>query len=187
LTGSGLAAVFDTERCVVRNWRLEDAPRFLDTYSRWEVARWLGTRPRAVETLDEAKARIARWAEQNEAADLGGRWAVQRRDDGVVLGTVILIPLPDGDGEIEVGWHFHPDAWGHGFATESARGALGYANDHGVQEVLAVVRPENDRSLAVCRRLGMEHLGRTTRYYRTELELFRIRCEAGGGATYRKR
>jgi RimJ/RimL family protein N-acetyltransferase len=49
-----------------------------------------------------------------------------------------------------------------------------------VDEVLAVVRPDNDRSLAVCRRLGMEHLGRTTRYYGLELELFRVRRGAGG-------
>ena len=178
-------AIFDTERCVVRSWRLDDAPRFLDTYRRWEVARWLGTNPKAVESVDDAEVRITRWAEQNHATPFGGRWAVQRRDDGLVLGTVVLIPLPDGDGEIEVGWHFHPDAWGQGYATESARGALRWAFDRGVDEVLAVVRPENERSLAVCRRLSMEHLGRTTRYYQTELELFRIRHGRGGRrATY---
>jgi RimJ/RimL family protein N-acetyltransferase len=173
------APVFDTERCVVRDWRLDDAPRFLDTYSRWEVAQWLGIRPRPVETLDEAEARITRWVEQNHHTAIGGRWAVERRDDGLVLGTVLLIPLPDGDGEIEVGWHFHPDSWGQGFATEAARGALRWGYERGVDEVLAVVRPENHRSVAVCRRLGMEHLGRTSRYYQTELELFRVRREVG--------
>jgi RimJ/RimL family protein N-acetyltransferase len=176
LTVSGTGeTVFDTERCVVRNWRLDDAPRFLDTYSRWEVARWLGTHPKVVESLDEAEARITRWAEQNHAAEFGGRWAVERREDGVVLGTVILIPLPDGDGELEVGWHFHPDSWGRGFATEAARGALERAYRHGAEEVFAVVRPDNERSIAVCRRLGMAALGRTTRYYHSELELFLAR------------
>jgi RimJ/RimL family protein N-acetyltransferase len=164
---------------VVRPWHLADAERFLDTYRRWEVAQWLGTHPKPVETLDEAEARITVWTEQNHASSPGGRWAVQRRDDGLVLGTVILIPLPDGDGEIEVGWHFHPDSWGHGFATEAAHGALGYAFDHKVDEVLAVVRPENTRSLAVCRRLGMDRVGRTTRYYGLDLELFRVRRAAG--------
>jgi RimJ/RimL family protein N-acetyltransferase len=57
---------------------------------------------------------------------------------------------------------------------------LDWAYQHGVDEVLAVVRPENQRSLAVCRRLGMEHVGSTSRYYRTELELFRIHRGAGG-------
>lgn len=179
-SGSGSDTVFHTPRCVVRPWHPADAPRFLDTYRRWEVAQWLGTHPKPVKTLDEAEARITAWTEQNHAASLGGRWAVQRRGDGLILGTVVLIPLPDSEGEIEVGWHFHPDSWGQGFATEAARGALRYAYDHGVEEVLAVVRPDNHRSLAVCRRLDMEHLGRTTRYYGLELELFRVRRGAGG-------
>jgi RimJ/RimL family protein N-acetyltransferase len=184
LSVSGTDTAFHTQRCVVRPWNLADAPRFLDTYRRWEVAQWLGTNPKQVETLDEAKARITLWTEQNQAASLGGRWAVQRREDGLVLGTVILIPLPDSGGKIEVGWHFHPDSWGQGFATEAARGALGYAYDHGVEEVLAVVRPDNARSLSVCRRLGMEHLGRTSRYYGMELEVFRLRRRAGGHETH---
>ncbi|MGW4898736.1 GNAT family N-acetyltransferase [Kitasatospora sp. NPDC004240] len=29
----------------------------------------------------------------------------------------MLLPLPDGDGEVEVGWHLHPEAWGQGYAT----------------------------------------------------------------------
>ena len=32
----------------------------------------------------------------------------------------------------------------------------------------------NDASMAVCRRLGMAHLGPTTKYYDTELELFQV-------------
>jgi hypothetical protein len=39
-------------------------------------------------------------------------------------------------------------------------------------EVLAVTDPDNHASQAVCRRLGMTHLGRTTRYYDTPNELF---------------
>ena len=83
-----------------------------------------------------------------------------------------MVPLPDGDGEYEVGWHFHPDSWGQGLATESARAALAWAFSHGLSEVFAVVRPDNDKSLAVCRRLPMDALGPTSKYYGSELELF---------------
>jgi RimJ/RimL family protein N-acetyltransferase len=76
-------------------------------------------------------------------------------------------------GRFEVGWHFHPDAWGHGYATETARAALGWAFDRGLDEVFAVVRPDNTASLNVCRRLGMAALGRTSAYYGADLELFR--------------
>jgi hypothetical protein len=50
----------------------------------------------------------------------------------VVAGTVILVPLPDGDGEFEVGWHFHPDSWEKGLVTEAADAALSWAWAHGL-------------------------------------------------------
>nr|WP_243737490.1 GNAT family protein [Blastococcus xanthinilyticus] len=44
----------------------------------------------------------------------------------------------------------------------------------GLPEVYAVVRPGNERSVAVCRRLGMTPLGRMCRWYDVELEAFRL-------------
>ena len=163
---------FSSKRCLVRNWRSGDAERVLDIYRRWEVARWLGSDPKVMESLDQAHSTIERWAALNDQDPIAGRWAVERKSDGVVAGTVILVPLPDGDGEFEVGWHFHPDSWGQGLATEAADAALAWAWQHELGEVYAVVRPDNTKSLAVCRRLGMTALGRTSKYYETELELF---------------
>ena len=122
----------------------------------------------------EADARIERWRGLNADNPDEGRWAVELRADGVVAGTVLLVRLPDGDGELEVGWHLHPDSWGQGLASEAARAVLSRAFSRGLEEVFAVVRPDNAASLAVCRRIGMEPLGRTDRYYNSELELFRI-------------
>jgi RimJ/RimL family protein N-acetyltransferase len=107
-----------------------------------------------------------------------GLWAAQVRSTGAVAGSILLLPLPEpadgpGAGEVEVGWHLHPDSWGHGYATEGARGALAHGFAGGLREIYAVVRPDNERSLAVCRRLGMEPLGLTSRWYDAELEAFR--------------
>jgi RimJ/RimL family protein N-acetyltransferase len=43
-----------------------------------------------------------------------------------------------------------------------------------LDRVIALVDPDNARSLAVCRRLGMTHLGRTDSYYGLLLELFEL-------------
>jgi RimJ/RimL family protein N-acetyltransferase len=175
--------VIETDRTVIRDWRPDEADRFFDIYSRWEVARWLGAHPAAMAQRADADARIERWRDLNAADPGQGRWAVERRSDGVVVGTVILARLPDGDGELEVGWHLHPDSWGQGLASEAARAVLTRAFDQGVVEVFAVVRPDNAASLAVCRRIGMEPLGRTRRYYDSELELFRIDAHMRGEAS----
>ena len=170
-----------TERCLLRNWTTDDEPRVLDIYSRWEVARWLGAVPQVMETAEQAARFVSRCSELNRNEPVARRWAVERRSDGVVLGTIILVQLPEPtaesgfpDGRFEVGWHFHPDAWGQGYATETAGAALTWGFDHGLEEIFAVVRPDNAASMSVCRRLGMAELGRTTAYYDAELELFRI-------------
>ena len=77
----------------------------------------------------------------------------------LVAGTVLFKPLPNGVGEVEVGWHLHPDSWGHGYATEAARAVIQRGFEAGLPEVYAVVRPGNEASLAVCRRLGMAAAG----------------------------
>jgi RimJ/RimL family protein N-acetyltransferase len=105
-------------------------------------------------------------------------WAVVPRGEARPVGTVLLVVMPDGSGaptgDVEVGWHFHPDHWGKGYATEAARGAVQHGFAAGLSEVYAVVRPDNAPSLAVCRRLRMDHLGRTDRYYGVSLETFRL-------------
>lgn len=65
-----------------------------------------------------------------------------------------------GQLHLELGYHFTQAAWGHGYATEAARAcvALGLAHTD-VPEVVALIRPENNRSQRVARRLGMRPRG----------------------------
>ena len=55
-----------------------------------------------------------------------------------------------------VGYHFHPDQHGKGFATEAVRALLDSLNEQGVREVECVVHPDNVRSIALLDRLGFE-------------------------------
>jgi RimJ/RimL family protein N-acetyltransferase len=167
---------YATERLDVRLWAPEEAEVAFAIYGRWDVARWLGAAPRPAESVEAMRATIDRWA--GRSADAYGIWAVVPRETGVPVGTVLLVPLQDGDArpvaEVEVGWALHPDHWGQGYATEAARGALDRAWAAGMSEVYAVVHPGNDASVAVTARLGMTPLGRTKRWYGVELDAFRV-------------
>ncbi|MGK5113279.1 GNAT family N-acetyltransferase [Geodermatophilus sp. CPCC 205506] len=164
-----------TARLRLRPWstRRDDLARLLDLYGRDEVTRWLGGRP-SVTPVEL----VARWAAVSASGARAGVWAVEVSGTGVVAGTVLLKPLPGGVGEVEVGWHLHPDCWGHGYATEAARAVIDRGFAAGLPEVYAVVRPGNVPSLAVCRRLAMEPLGRMRRWYDVELEVFRLMAPA---------
>lgn len=167
-----MAELLRTDRLVLRAWTTDpaDLARLADIYGRTEVTRWLGGPP----TVAPGEL-VARWAAVHAADDRFGCWAVEPvAGAGVPAGTLLLKPLPNGVGEVEVGWHLHPDCWGRGYATEAAAAVIDRAFQRGLPEVYAVVRPGNEASLAVCRRLGMAPLGRMTRWYGVELEAFRL-------------
>ncbi|WP_442933800.1 GNAT family N-acetyltransferase [Micromonospora sp. CPCC 205556] len=71
-----------------------------------------------------------------------------------------------------LGWYFHPDAWGRGYASEAA--VLRHAFEAGLQTVLAVTHPDNVASQGVCRRLGIRHHGPTDRYNDMTCEFFSL-------------
>jgi RimJ/RimL family protein N-acetyltransferase len=157
------ATTITTERLVVRPWLLDDADRFFDIYRRPEVVRWLGGEP--IQDRAEAIAMIERNLTRLDADSRFGSWAIVDRSIGVPVGSVILKPLPDGEGEVEIGWQLHPDSWGNGFASEAARAVLDRGFADGLPEVWAVTDLDNPRSAAVCQRIGMSLLGITNRWY----------------------
>ena len=103
-------------------------------------------------------------------------WAIERTADGHLLGTLLLKPIPASQGlelnDTEIGWHLHPDAWGHGYATEAARAALEFGLAAGLTKVVAVTYPENTASQAVATRIGMRCLGLSSAYYDLDCMLF---------------
>ena len=166
-----------TERLLIRPWRHEEAGRLLDILSRLEVVKWLGDgEPVLMASLDEAHARIDRYAERSDPPR--GQWAVERAADGVVVGTVLLLTLPNAEhGEVEIGWHLHPDSWGQGYASEAARAVLAHGFAAGLPEIIAVAHTTNDASIAVMRRIGMTDHGVVEKWYEEPSRCFAITAE----------
>lgn len=164
-----------SDRLLLRPWHDADAGFLLDLESRREVVRFLSAPP--MRTREDALASIRR----RRAVDhpVHGIWAMTTAN-GSPVGNLLLKPIPlsagrGGPAEVEIGWHLHPDAWGHGYATEAAGAVLDDAFARGLPRVIAVTHPDNHASQAVCRRLGMTPRGRTTRFYDTENDLFELR------------
>ena len=85
-----------------------------------------------------------------------------------------LLPLPPDD-EFEVGWQLRPAVWGNGNATEAGRALAGWAFGQGIEQIIALVRPANQRAAATVRRLGMEWVGETEKYHGLRLQQYRLR------------
>jgi RimJ/RimL family protein N-acetyltransferase len=207
----GRVKSLETERLILRPWEPEDADFVLDLYSRWEVQRFIGNRPQVMRQRAEAEERIRTW--RNMDHPLHAIWAVQLKgpdelkgrgelkapgdrkgpaqQSGPLAGTLLLKSIPASgetlpllpSGDTEIGWHFHPDHWGHGYATEAAAAVLAYAlatgpDKTGLDKLVAVTAPANTASQKVCERIGMTHRGQTSRYYNALCELYET--EASG-------
>lgn len=147
-----------SDRFVLRPWRPDDADALFAIRSRPEVARWMeDTTPWT--DRSQAEETIARWTDLLGAEDGLGVWAIVPVGADEPVGSVSLKPLPNGDGEVEIGWQLHPDAWGHGYAREAAALVLAHGFALGLPRVWAVMWPGNEPSARVCRAIGMADLG----------------------------
>lgn len=171
-----MAPTISTARLVLRGWQPEDAAAALEIYGQQDVARWLSPAMDRVSDVDSMGRLLQQWIDEDSSAvPPAGRWAMQHGRDGRVIGGVILLPLPPGDNDLEIGWQLRPDFWGQGYATEATHGVAGWAFTQEIDEIFAVVRPGNTRAAATARRNGMSWVGETDKYYRLTLQVYRLR------------
>jgi len=163
-----------TPRLLLRPWAAEDADAALTVFGDEQVARWLAPAVDRIPDVETMRDTLARWAGERVASP-SGRWAVEATASGEVVGAVALLPLPPDEVDLEIGWQLAPGAWGNGFAAEAGHAVAHYAFASGADELFAVVRPRNARGAATARRIGMEWVGETEKYYALTLQVYRLR------------
>lgn len=159
----------DTERLRMRSWRDDDVVPFQVICSDPAVMATLG--PPLDLAATEALVDRMRGL---QAAHGHCFWALERQSDarligwcGVIRGTVGPVA-----NKAEIGWRLARDAWGAGYATEAARGAIDWSfSNLSDAAVWAITARGNDRSRAVMARLGMQ--------YRPDLDFDHPKLAAG--------
>jgi RimJ/RimL family protein N-acetyltransferase len=165
-----------TDRLVVREWELGDAAAALAIYGVEKVTRWLTPAMGQVADEDAMRLVLQAWIEaQPNMLPPRGRWAIQRRDTGEVIGGLGIRLLPPYEEDLELSWQLRPEAWGHGYAAEGGDALIRWAFTQEIDELFAVARPTNTRAIGTAKRLGMSWVGETDKYYGLRLQVFRIR------------
>jgi [ribosomal protein S5]-alanine N-acetyltransferase len=178
-----MPTIFETARLIVRDWIPdEDSEQAFEIYGDPEVMRFIGN-GETVDSIESLRQRLQQVCDRYTQLNNGtGYWAIVEKETGKIAGSVILKQLPDNEGQptsdYEVGWHLRRDSWGKGYATEAGRAAVKYGfNILKLPTIYAVVKPANQASIRVTQRLGMTPMGRTNKYYSTELELFKLEAK----------
>ena len=180
----------ETERLRIRAWNLEDSESAFKMYGDPEVARYLTGTPEF--SLESQRENLEKIIAAYSKLDKGmGSFPIVLKDTDELVGAVLLKPLPRTEDleawrtfrdepesvppihEIEIGWHLTRSAWGYGYATEAATALMeyGFQNLH-LPEIHAVLYKENTKSWDITRRLGMDHIGSTDRFYGVTVEHF---------------
>ena len=142
----------ETERLSLRPLEAADAEAYAAMRFHPAVSKWLP--PAEGDPIEAARGTIRRfaagWQERRHAP-----WGVFLQDR--LIGHAGLNFVPEFDAT-EVLWALHPDAWGHGYATETAEAALDYGfGTLRLKMIFAITKPDNTASQAVMRRLGLTY------------------------------
>jgi RimJ/RimL family protein N-acetyltransferase len=146
---------FVTERLEVRCLAMTDLHAFHEVWGDPRVIFW-----GASKDLETTRQLLRELVDRRFDGIVDSGWfAVQRRDDGRLVGDVVLEPASWNRELPEIGWHFAKVWQGRGYATEAAQGLLDHARRHGLAMVYAKILHNNDASQGVARRIGMRIVG----------------------------
>jgi RimJ/RimL family protein N-acetyltransferase len=144
-----------TRRLVLRPLAASDVTALVAYRSIPEVCRWV---PFAPMDATEVRSRLrTQWSkltlgDDDDAVTLG----VEIEATGALIGDVMLHYSSFAHSSAEIGYVFHPDYAGHGYATEAAHELLHVAFDQlCVHRVTARLDARNTASAGVVTRLGM--------------------------------
>ncbi len=143
-----------TERLLLRRWAESDLDAALTYYRNGDVVRYLLHEALDRETLAE---RIAVRRESIAPALPGDVLSLAVEHEGHLVGDVML-RMKDGEppATAEIGWVFHPDHAGRGFATEAASAVITLGFEHyRLHRIFAMLDPRNVASTRLCERLAM--------------------------------
>jgi len=153
-----------TDRLLLRQFAADDVDALYGWRSHPDVSKyqnWERPFPRAeaVRLVDELVA------VDGPANDEWWMAAVVETSTGQVIGDLALHLEWQGR-SAEVGYNFHPDHWGKGYAVESLDALISYLFDvRSVTRVFGMLHPENRASAQVLERVGMLFEGHTRSSY----------------------
>jgi RimJ/RimL family protein N-acetyltransferase len=165
-----------TERLAMGPWTPEDVSAGLTIFGNDAVTHWLTPAMDPIHDDGGMLAALERWDKEDvDAEPPVGHWAVRRVQDEALVGSITLRRMPPFQEDLELAWQFSPSYWGNGYATEAARAVAAWAFERSAHELFAVMRPANERAVRVARRLGMQWVGETDKYYDLRLQVYRLR------------
>jgi RimJ/RimL family protein N-acetyltransferase len=143
-----------TERLLLRPFEADDFDPLLEIHSRPDVARYVPWEPRNAAALRPVfERKLYRWpCDESNGLSL----AVILRDGGALIGDASVFSISSEHLGAEIGFLFHPDHHGRGYAREANEILLRLAFENlGLHRVVGRADARNISSTRLMERLGM--------------------------------
>ena len=153
MNAESMKLVLETARLVLRMWTLEDSDAALQIWGDAQVMQFVGKPFESIEvTIRALENAIA--AQDKHGVCL---WAAVEKQSGRVIGCCGFHPFENG---LELAYHFIPQVWSKGYATEAAQACLRYGFGKLVAtKIVAFTHLENIASSLVLEKVGMKYKG----------------------------
>ena len=154
--------LLETERLLIRNFRVGDWEALHEIISQYESSEFAAY-DQPWPTAPEEIKKITEWF-----ADGDSYLAVCLKVAGRLIGFVALNQQQDDDRTFSLGYIFHFDYHGQGYATEACRAVLAYAFDRlQAHRVVTGTAAANRASCRLLERLGFKKTSESTPSFRT--------------------
>ncbi len=156
----------ETERLVIRQWTLEDAPELAQIMADPRVHLYTGDTPW---TLERAQNYTRFMLDKNFYSLEVFHGACVLKTNQVLIGFTGLNPYLPKQPELE--WQLGVSFWGKGYATEIGKAVIAAAfATTDIERIYGMVNPQNKASLRVMEKIGMTCLG--LQEFRGEQDVF---------------
>jgi RimJ/RimL family protein N-acetyltransferase len=145
--------ILDTERLTLRLPAIDDASFVLELVNEPGWLRFIGDR--GIRTIDAARDYIVNGPLAMQERYGFCLYTVESKETRAPLGICGLIKRDTLD-DVDIGFAFLAKHGNKGYALEAAAAVMGHARDTlGLQRVVAITSPENERSIRLLERLGL--------------------------------
>lgn len=146
--------VWQTDRLSLNRWQQNDLSALSDLLTHGATMRhW----PQPFTPQD-----VQAWLQRAQTPSIHGcaRWRCSRKADGVLIGDVGIVHTQMLEESVfDLGYIIHEDFWRQGYGCEAVFGAIAWAKEQGIGELVANMAVDNVPSWSLAESVGMQQMG----------------------------
>lgn len=147
----------ETERLLLREINNKDVEGIFSSLSNDEVTRFYGQD--SLRDIKEAEKIVDLFA-KNYIEKRGIRWAIERKSDKGIIGTIGFHAWLSRHNRAEIGYEMHPEHWRKGYILEALHKIISYGFEElDLTRIGAVVFLENEASNKLLTKIGFQKEG----------------------------